>query len=302
MQEPWEREWRDYYAVLGCKSSASPRQLRSAFRRLAHRYHPDVSEYDGSQFKMISEAYEVLSDASRRRRYEAAYRRVTHGLPLETRILVDPPEGSAKTQGQRRHVEFEATLRFDGIGDDALNTSMLDVSCADPQILVRGVAAEWIATEAGRALRVRWQADVFAGGDRRIDVVYRFAGHAAVQRVDIKVPRFALYHRVATSRGIRTLAFGLPWLDVGLERTILVPTAVFFATVFGALALGDANQHIAARAFAWSAGLATVALSLALLNAFLATNEARYRFRRVLPILLFVLGIQVLLQLLRAFG
>jgi molecular chaperone DnaJ len=67
---------RDYYDVLGVPRSASPDDLKSAFRRLARQYHPDVSkETDAEErFKEVNEAYAILSDPEKR----AAYDRFGH--------------------------------------------------------------------------------------------------------------------------------------------------------------------------------------------------------------------------------
>ncbi len=63
---------RDYYEVLGVQRSADTKQIKSAFRRLARQYHPDVSEEADAEdkFKEISAAYEVLSDDETRARYD----------------------------------------------------------------------------------------------------------------------------------------------------------------------------------------------------------------------------------------
>jgi molecular chaperone DnaJ len=64
---------KDYYAVLGVPRDATEETIRSAYRKLARQYHPDVStEATGApeRFKEVTEAYEVLSDAERRQRYD----------------------------------------------------------------------------------------------------------------------------------------------------------------------------------------------------------------------------------------
>ena len=65
--------YRDYFKVLGVERGADADTVKRAFRKLARQFHPDVNPGDKSaeaKFKEISEAYEVLSDPDKRRRYE----------------------------------------------------------------------------------------------------------------------------------------------------------------------------------------------------------------------------------------
>ena len=66
-------EFRDYYKVLGVQRTASGDDIRKAFRKLARQYHPDVAkDKKGAEekFKEINEAYEVLGDADKRKKYD----------------------------------------------------------------------------------------------------------------------------------------------------------------------------------------------------------------------------------------
>src|ERR1700704_4985298 len=64
---------KDYYGALGVKKTASPEEIRKAFRKLARKYHPDVNPNDKKseeKFKEISEANDVLSDPKKRKIYD----------------------------------------------------------------------------------------------------------------------------------------------------------------------------------------------------------------------------------------
>lgn len=69
---------RDYYEVLGVQKSASKDDIKKAFHKLAHKYHPDKKEGDADKFKEVSEAYSVLSDEKKRAEYDS-YGRVFGG-------------------------------------------------------------------------------------------------------------------------------------------------------------------------------------------------------------------------------
>mgnify|MGYP000067781618 CR=1 FL=1 len=61
---------KDYYQILGVRKEASNDEIKKAYRKMAHKYHPDKAGGDESKFKEINEAYQVLSDEAKRRRYD----------------------------------------------------------------------------------------------------------------------------------------------------------------------------------------------------------------------------------------
>ena len=67
-------QYKDYYETLGVPKSASAKDIKSAYRKLARTWHPDVNPTKKKEaeekFKEISEAYEVLSDSEKRKRYD----------------------------------------------------------------------------------------------------------------------------------------------------------------------------------------------------------------------------------------
>lgn len=66
-------QYKDYYEILGVKREASAAEIKSAYRKLARKFHPDVNKTKEAEqkFKDLNEAYEVLSDKEKRQRYDS---------------------------------------------------------------------------------------------------------------------------------------------------------------------------------------------------------------------------------------
>lgn len=116
-------DYRDYYKILGVNKNASDKEIKSAYRKLARQYHPDVNKDDSraeEKFKEINEAYEVLSDPQKRTKYDhlgANWNRwqQTGGSPND----FDWSQwfnmgGGGAPGGQRVHVQYGAP---DDLGD-----------------------------------------------------------------------------------------------------------------------------------------------------------------------------------------
>lgn len=71
---------KDYYQILGVKKDSSPEEIKKAYYKLAHKYHPDKGDGDEKKFKEINEAYQVLSDKEKRSQYDR-FGRVFEGAP-----------------------------------------------------------------------------------------------------------------------------------------------------------------------------------------------------------------------------
>jgi len=108
-------EFKDYYKVLGVPREATADELKKAFRKLARQYHPDTAtdkKRAEEKFKEINEAYEVLSDKDKRKRYDELGPDWEHGAQFR------PPPGASG--GGRRYAGSpggeSADFEFGGTG------------------------------------------------------------------------------------------------------------------------------------------------------------------------------------------
>jgi len=98
------RNFKDYYRLLRVDPTANDAAITAAFRRLAHRYHPDVArdKRRARRFPEILEAYEALSDPEKRRQYDRIYRdRRPASRPRGTAVRRLERDGRAGTSSRR---------------------------------------------------------------------------------------------------------------------------------------------------------------------------------------------------------
>ena len=99
-------EFRDYYKVLGVERSAKEADIKSAFRKLARKHHPDVNPGNKDaekQFKEINEAYQVLSDPAKRKKYDELGADWEHGVSQEEMMRRYAREAAAGGRGGDAH-------------------------------------------------------------------------------------------------------------------------------------------------------------------------------------------------------
>lgn len=107
-------EFKDYYALLGVPRTATDEEIKRAFRRLARVHHPDVAKDKRTaeeKFKEINEAYEVLSNAENRRKYDQLGPGWRAGAEFRP-----PPGGGYRTTRRRGTPEEEVEFQFGGTG------------------------------------------------------------------------------------------------------------------------------------------------------------------------------------------
>ena len=103
-------EFRDYYKVLGLERNASESDIKSAFRKLARKYHPDVNPGNKDaekQFKEINEAYQVLSDPAKRKKYDELGADWEHGISQEEMMRRYAREAAAGGRGGAGAAHFD---------------------------------------------------------------------------------------------------------------------------------------------------------------------------------------------------
>lgn len=158
-------EFKDYYQVLGVEPSADDKAIKAAYRRLARKYHPDVSkEADAEEkFKAVNEAHEVLGDPAKRAQYD----RVRAGGFRAG----DAWDGGAGFGGAGARFE---DVDFGGGGFSDFFESLFGA---------RARHAQQAGPRAPKEVRTRLEVDletIHAGGSRRIEV--------AGKTLDVKIP------------------------------------------------------------------------------------------------------------------
>jgi curved DNA-binding protein len=189
-------DFKDYYTTLGVAKTASEKEIKQAYRKLARKHHPDVNPGDKSaesKFKEINEAYEVLGDADKRRKYDElganwrAYEQAQQqgqpwgGSPFGGGYNVNP--GGA---GYRTMTEEEMRDLF-GDEDPFSDFFKTFFGGGGPSAAGRQRAGRTARTQKGRDIEHEVELtldEAFHGTTRRMSI--KEGGHA--RSVDVRIP------------------------------------------------------------------------------------------------------------------
>jgi curved DNA-binding protein len=182
-------QFRDYYETLGVSKTASEDEIRSAFRKLARKYHPDVAKDKKAaeeKFKEINEAYEVLSDPEKRKKYDqlgADWNR-PGGFQPPPQWGAQQPGGFHQWGGENGGVQFE----FGGTGFSDFFEAFFGGGRG--RSAFSGFGAQRTAAERGADV----EADIMVtleealhGSTRTVSL--RRAGSNKIESYQVKIPR-----------------------------------------------------------------------------------------------------------------
>jgi DnaJ-class molecular chaperone len=197
-------EFKDYYATLGVPKTATPKEVKQAFRKMARKYHPDVNPGDKSaesRFKEVNEAYEVIGDPDKRKKYDELganwkmYEQAQRGGGAgstgfdPSRWNVDFGGGGAGAQGSYRTITPDEMRDLFGNEDPFSDFFHAFFSGGEPQMRGRGGRAGSRASRAyqGRDLEHALDLsleDAYRGTTRRLSLEHD--GHT--RNVDVRIP------------------------------------------------------------------------------------------------------------------
>ncbi len=195
-------DFKDYYQVLGVDRQATDDEIRKAYRRMARKYHPDVSKEADATARMseINEANAVLSDPERRQAYDALGQR--HGAAPD---FTPPPDWFAE-QARRRAQSGAARASF---GDDAGDTGFSDFfSSLFGHSAGQRRAEQGPLPGADHHARIEVTvAEAYQGGQRTIQLT---GGNGQVRTLDVRIPK-----GVREGQLVRLAGQGMPGLNGG---------------------------------------------------------------------------------------
>jgi len=204
-------DFKDYYRILGVDRKADDKTIKSAYRRLARKHHPDVAKGkdSGDRFKEINEAYEVLSDPEKRRRYDSLG-------PDWQRYTQAPPSGP----GGGFRVEYGGDIGGAGDFSDFFRTIFGDMGGRGGGPRGEGIRLEDLLQGGHRARG----GDVQAGIEISLDEA--FHGARKTFAMDIEEPCAICHGSGHVKRQPCTACGGGGWQQARRQVDVKIPAGV----------------------------------------------------------------------------
>ncbi|MCB1693442.1 MAG: DnaJ domain-containing protein, partial [Pseudomonadales bacterium] len=164
-------DFKDYYKILGIEPSASAEDIKRTYKKLARKYHPDVSDEPDAQakFQEVSEAYEVLKDKDKRAEYD------------ELREYVNNPN-RFRNAGGGQHFQFDGNFSAEDQFEDLLRSIFGDARGFDPRGRSGGSAPR--GRDIHHRLHITLE-EAYAGGSRML----RLGTMNGEKTINVKIPK-----------------------------------------------------------------------------------------------------------------
>ena len=209
-------EFKDYYAVMGVDKSASPEDIKRAHRKLARKFHPDVSKEKNAEakFKELAEAYDVLKDPEKR----AAYDRL--GVNYEAgQDFQPPPDWASQTNGQAGQGGYSQGFEA---GDGQDHSAFFDALFRGMKGAGGGQRTRQHSHEAfdmhGQDQHAKIQIEIddsYQGATRTLQLRIQVEGSDGRPRLDNRTIEFVIPKGIRAGQHIRLAAQGGPGMGAG---------------------------------------------------------------------------------------
>ena len=160
---PTATDFKDYYTILGVSKTATPEEIKRAYRKLARKYHPDLNPGDKgaeAKFKDLNEANEVLSDPEKRQKYDRFGQHWNHPSYSEA----PPPNGTNAGTG-----DFDQYGDFDSFINDLLGRSRRQTSTSGFDDFNGGFRSQAPAPDTEAAIALTFS-EAFHGVQKRLQL------------------------------------------------------------------------------------------------------------------------------------
>ncbi|WP_105614481.1 DnaJ C-terminal domain-containing protein [Vallitalea okinawensis] len=210
----------DYYEILGVTKEASDKEIQKAYRKLAHKYHPDSnsSKEAEEKFKKINEAYNVLKDSEKRKAYDQFGHNWEHGQGFNAGDY-----GSWSGDSDTLKSVFESIFRANNFGGGRTSYSSFSDFGFGGFNQSRVRKGQDIETEMNITI-----AEAYHGGAKQIRLnVAGSGGYAQPKKLDINIPQ-----GIANGKKIRLRGQGSPGANGGPSGDLLIKLNIVDDTIY----------------------------------------------------------------------